>query len=141
MEDKVQSVQLPLPDLTPENEAFWRGGAEGVLYIQRCVSCRKYVHPPSPMCPHCRVAGRLVPTAMSGRGTVSTFTINEQPWYKDDPVPAIYAIVELDEQSGLWLMTRIRKCKPPDVHIGKRVSCSFEKSGDTFLPVFVPEVA
>lgn len=139
MHDKARSVQLPLPELTAENEAFWRGGAEGVLYIQRCMACRTYVHPPSPVCPHCRMTVRPVPVAMSGRGTVASFTINEQPWYEGDPVPGIYAIVELDEQAGLWVMTRISKCAPQDMHIGKRVSCSFENLGDTFLPVFSPE--
>ena len=40
-----------LPAVTPENEHFWLGGAEGELRFLRCQSCGYWIHPPQPVCP------------------------------------------------------------------------------------------
>jgi len=36
-----------LPQLTPENEHYWKGGARGELCFLRCGDCGTYIHPPS----------------------------------------------------------------------------------------------
>jgi hypothetical protein len=41
----------PLPELTPENTAFWTGGAEGKLMIAFCADCQHAIHPPQLVCP------------------------------------------------------------------------------------------
>ncbi|HKY90021.1 MAG TPA: zinc ribbon domain-containing protein, partial [Nevskiaceae bacterium] len=78
----------PLPQLTPENRAFWTGGEHGRLMIHRCEACGHWIHPPSPICPHCR-ARDVSPHAASGRGTVATFTVNHQPWRPTMAVPFV----------------------------------------------------
>ncbi len=42
-----------LPRVTPENEHFWTGGADGELRFKRCSACGHYLHPPAPRCPIC----------------------------------------------------------------------------------------
>ena len=127
-----------LPDVTPETEHFWRGGASGELRILRCASCHTFVHPPAPVCPEC--LGRdLAPEAVSGRGTVATFTVNHQQWNPTVPVPYVIALVEIDEQPSVRLMTNIVGCEPDEVRIGMRVRVTFAEREDVFLPLFEPD--
>src|SRR5919108_1250468 len=126
-----------LPAVTPENEHFWLGGAEGELRFQRCAACGYWIHPPSPICPAC--LGREIKVeAASGRGTVHTFTVNWQPWYPNLDPPYVIAIVELPEQEGLRLTTNIVGCQPDEVTIGMPVEVAFEEYGGVWLPLFRP---
>ena len=110
-----------LPAVTPENEHFWLGGAEGELRFLRCADCRYWIHPPQPICPDCLEPRRSPPEAASGRATVHTFTVNWQPWLPNFDPPYVIAIVALPEQDGLRLTTNIVGCEPDDVHIGMPV--------------------
>ena len=128
----------PLPRLTPESSWFWTAGARGALELARCAACRRWLHPPAPYCASCgSTAVAAEPTR--GRGTVFTFTVNHQPFLESIPVPYVVAIVELDEQPGLQLVTRIVGCGPAEVRIGMRVAVTFERHGEIFLPHFAPE--
>lgn len=126
-----------LPALTPENEHFWTGGATGALRFLRCSVCRSFVHPPAPVCGGC--LGRdLAVEAVSGLGTVFSFTVNHQPWYPGLEPPYVIAIVELADAAGLRLTTRIVRCAPDGVRIGMRVRVVFEQHGDVYIPLFEP---
>jgi len=128
-----------LPQVTPENEHFWRGGAQGQLRFLRCENCRYYVHPPAPLCPEC-LSRDLAPEAVSGRAVVHTYTVNHQPWIPGFEPPYVVAIVELEGQEGLRLTTNLVNCEPADVSIGMRVKVVFEDVGeDVFLPLFEPD--
>ncbi len=128
-----------LPQVTPENEHFWHGGADGELRFLRCGSCRYYVHPPAPLCPGC-LSRDLSAEAVSGRAVVHTFTLNHQAWIPGFDPPYLVAIVELAEQEGLRLTTNLVKCEPEEVSIGMRVKVHFEDVGDgVFLPLFEPD--
>ena len=105
----------PLPEITPENEHFWRGGEVGELRLLRCGSCGAWVHPPLPRCPDCR--GPLDVENTSGQATVHS-------------VSGHFAIVRLDE--GPLLLTRV----PVGTRIDQRVAVAFERNRDVWLPVF-----
>jgi uncharacterized OB-fold protein len=126
-----------LPRVTPQNEHFWRGGAVGKLVFLRCRPCGSYVHPPAPVC-GCCLSKDLAPEAVSGRATVATFTLNHQPWVPSPDHPYAIAIVEIDEQPDVRLMTNIVGCPAESVHIGMRVAVEFEEHDDVFIPVFAP---
>jgi uncharacterized OB-fold protein len=126
-----------LPRLTPDNEHFWTGGAEGELRFLRCGACGEWVHPPSPICPRC-LGRSLAPEAVSGRGVVHTFTVNHQPWYPGLDPPYVIAIVELPEQAGLRLTTNLVGVEPDAVGIGMRLRVVFEHHEDVWLPLFEP---
>lgn len=127
-----------LPEVTPDTEHFWRGGARGELTFLRCADCGEFVHPPSPVCPRC-LGRALRPDAVSGLGTVVTFTVNHQPWNPIVPLPYVIALVEIDEQPGLRLLTNIVECAPEDVTVGMRVRVRFLHLEDVWLPLFAPE--
>ncbi|MFQ5512873.1 MAG: Zn-ribbon domain-containing OB-fold protein [Myxococcota bacterium] len=137
MSEKVFRV---LPRLTPENEHFWTGGAQGELRFLRCQDCKLYIHPPQPICPDC-LSKNLAVEAVSGRAEVLTYTINHQPWIPGVPLPYAIAIVELVEQKGLRLMTNIVNCPVEAVGIGMKVRVLFEQHDAVYVPLFEPEVA
>ncbi len=126
-----------LPRVTPQNEHFWRGGAEGRLQFLRCSACGEYVHPPAPVCGRCHSKDLSV-EAVSGRATVLTYTLNHQPWVPAPDHPYAIAIVEIEEQKGLRLMTNIVNCPAEEVRIGMRVRVVFEQHEDVFVPLFEP---
>jgi uncharacterized OB-fold protein len=132
----------PSPAITELTAPFWRGGASGELRIQRCATCGRFQHPPQPMCPHCH--GRaLGAEAVSGRGTVWSYTVNRYPWAPGIEPPYVLAEVELAEQPGLRLLTAITDVDPdgdpPQVSIGMPVRVHFEQAGEAWIPVFAPE--
>jgi len=126
-----------LPEVTPANEHFWRGGAHDELRFLRCRPCREWIHPPSPVCPRC-LAKDVAPEAVSGRARVLTFTVNHQLWIPGFPPPYVIAIVELPEQVGLRLTTNLVGIAPEDVRIDMDVRVVFEQHGDVYLPLFAP---
>jgi uncharacterized OB-fold protein len=127
-----------LPRVTPENEHFWTGGAEGELRFLRCQACGHWIHPPAPICPAC-LSRELAPEAVSGRATLHTYTVNHQPWYPGFDPPYVVAIVELPEQEGLRLTTNVVNCPVEDVRIGMPLRVVFEHREDVHLPLFEPD--
>ncbi|CDO31225.1 Zn-ribbon domain-containing OB-fold protein [Mycolicibacterium porcinum] len=127
----------PLPRLTPESQFFWTAHDDGALWMLRNPRTGEWMHPPPPDDP--ATGEELTPAPLSGKGTVFTFTINHQAFLPAVPVPYVVAIVELAEQQGLQLTTRIVNCDPVDVRIGMPVSVVFEDHDGVRLPFFEPD--
>lgn len=136
----TEAVRPPLPEVDLDSEAFWTGGREGELRITRCRACRLWLHPPRPVCRRC-LGDDVVAEPVSGRARVLTYTINHQAWIPGLEVPYVLAIVELVEQRGLRLTTRLVDLAPDEVAIGQSVVVRFEQVEDVWLPVFGPEAA
>jgi uncharacterized OB-fold protein len=98
-----------LPRITPDNEHFWRGGADGELRFLRCQDCGYWIHPPAPICPMC-LGKDVAPEAASGRAVVYTFTVNHQPWYPDLEPPYVIAIRIVETKNGTYTVGRW--CRP-----------------------------
>jgi uncharacterized OB-fold protein len=126
-----------LPALNELNRAFWTGGANGQLLIQRCAACRRWVHPPTSACPTCE--GPVRPEPVSGRGSVYTFTVNAHQFHPEVDPPNLIAIVQLDEQDDLRIMTNIVGCDPGAVRCGLPVQVLFERHDEVFYPLFAPD--
>lgn len=134
------SVDKPfrvLPKVADDTEFFWTAGKDGVLRFLKCETCGYLVHPPAPICPKDLTKG-LKPADVSGRATVASFTINHQPWIPTFDPPYVIAVVEIDEQPDVRLMTNIVDCAPEDVRIGMPVEVVFDEYEDVFLPMFRP---
>jgi uncharacterized protein len=125
-----------LPRLDQENEFFWTAGREGILRFLRCQECRQFIHPPTPRCPAC-LSTDVAPEAVSGHGTVHSFTVNEQQWIPGSD-PYVIGLVSIDEQPDVRLMTNLVDCQPDETLIGTPVEVTFEENDDVFLPLFRP---
>jgi uncharacterized OB-fold protein len=126
---------FPVPLLNDDNRDFWTGGRDGELRIVRCNDCGYYIHPPSPRCPRC-LGDDVEPSPVSGRGVVYTYTVNRREWSLGLDVPYVIAIVQLDEQPDLRLMTNIVGCSADEVAIDMPVRVEFREQGEAFVPVF-----
>jgi len=127
-----------LPQLTPENEHYWKSGARGALCFLRCDGCKTYVHPPAPVCPSC-LSRQLAPAAVSGRARLVTWTVNHHPWIPGFDPPYVIAIVEIEEQAGLRVTTNLVNCAPEALRPDLPVQVLFEEREDgVFLPLFEP---
>lgn len=125
-----------LPVITEANHHFWCGGKDGRLHILRCGACGLWIHPYAARCRRCRSA-QITPQAVTGRGTVAGFSVNHQPWIPGVEVPYVVAIVELDEQPDLRLMTNLPRTAIEDVRVGLPVQVYFEPmGGEIWLPLF-----
>ena len=110
--------------------------------MQRCDDCGLRPFPPRAHCPEC--GGRVLTwRAVSGRGSVYSFTIARRPPH---PVFAghdalVIAIIELEE--GARMISNVGRCAPASVRIGRPVCVAFEPidDSDVVLPVFQPSEA
>ena len=139
MTDESPTPFRILPRITPENEHFWHGGADGELRFLRCVPCGEFIHPPAPLCPCCH-SRELSAQTVSGQATVLTYTVNHQPWIPGFDPPYLVAIVDIEEQEGLRLTTNLVGCDAEEVEIGMPVKVCFEEYEDgIFIPLFEPD--
>jgi uncharacterized OB-fold protein len=129
-------VPLLRPAPTPDELEFWESGADGRLRIQRCRDCMKWQHPPNPVCHHC-LSRSVGFEPVSGEGAVYSCTVNHQPWLPHLREPYAVVVVDLDEQPGLRLLSRIVNTAVDDVTIGLRVRVVFVPLGEgLFAPCF-----
>jgi uncharacterized OB-fold protein len=128
----------PVPDV--DTEGFWAATADGRLALCRCAACGLWLQPPMERCRRC-----AAPTAyedVAGTGTVYSFIVQRQPSVVGylDALPYVVALVELDEQRGLRLPSRLVGVEAEAVHVGMRVRAELVDlpGGDYKIPVFHP---
>jgi len=131
------TLSRPLPATDRDTEPFWKGGARGQLLIERCNACRYLIHPPTGFCPQCE-SRDTAPHPVSGRATVTSYTVNHKQWMPDLPVPYVLALVTIEEQGDVQLATNVVDCDPESVFIGMKVQVRFEPSQDLWVPLFAP---
>jgi uncharacterized OB-fold protein len=132
----AQYPPQPVPDV--DSEGFWDATAEGRLAMCRCVECGLWLQPPLERCRRC--AGATAFEEVAGTGSVYSFIVQRQPsvvGYQNE-IPYVVALVELDEQLGLRLPSRIVGVEPEQVSVGMRVRAELVElpGGDYKIPVF-----
>src|SRR5271166_6173005 len=127
----------PLPSITSENEFFFRSGGDGVLRMQECTRCSALIHPPQPVCRYCR-SHEMAVRAVSGKATLSSFTVNHRFSLPGLEPPYVVAQVAIVEDPRVRLTTNIVECDPDELDIGQLMEVVFEKLEDVWLPLFRP---
>lgn len=128
----------PLPTIDNWNRGFWAAAREEKLAAPHCQDCGKIFFPPGACCPHC-LSQNLGWKALSGRGTVESWTVFHQLYYKGfaDELPYNVAVVRLDE--GISLMSNIVGVARDGLSSGMKVQVCFEQATDDItLPKFRP---
>jgi uncharacterized OB-fold protein len=131
----VLPLRVP-PFLDPDNTAFWTGGKDGQLLIDRCGDCGWWTHPAAPRCRRCRSAN-VSPQPVSGRAKVATYTVNFKDWIPGSE-PYIVGVVELEEQAGLFITTNLIDVEAEDITLGMPVTVIFEEANEIWYPLFRP---
>lgn len=117
----------PLPVPSSLTRPFWDECRQHRLSLQRCVDCSRFRFYPTAACPHCSSPGSRW-EAISGRGTVYSWIVVDRthdPYWRTR-VPYICAIVELDEQKGLFMPGLLIDLNPSDVRAAMAVEVVFE---------------
>lgn len=109
----------------------------GLLHLQFCLECKRYIFYPRSLCPHCWGAN-LEWRALSGKGRVFTYTIVNISALAEfnEKTPYIFAVIELDE--GIKIPANIIDCLPEQIVVGMPVETTFKYEGGKKLPVFKP---
>ncbi len=129
----------PVPRPDEISSFYWEGARRGELLVQRCSSCAQLQFPPDVSCVHCQGVD-LAPEAVSGLGQVWSFTRIERLFHEGfaDALPDGVALVELDEQPGLRLLTNVVEADVAELEVGLPVEVVFEDRGEVVLPQFRP---
>lgn len=129
----------PVPEVAPENAAFFAGCAEGRLLIQQCRTCGHRQHYPRGGCTLC--AAEVDWIESSGRGIVHTFTVVR--YTRDTPfdrlTPFVVAIIDLEE--GVRMLSNVLTRTPEEIEIGMPVTVHFAEATrgcGVFIPFFKP---
>src|SRR4051812_10532337 len=75
---------------------------------------------------------------VSGRATLSAFTVNHRFGFPDLPPPYVVAQVAIAEDPRVRLTTNMIECDPAALQLGQPVEVVFEQLADVWLPLFRP---
>ncbi|HXY75952.1 MAG TPA: OB-fold domain-containing protein [Steroidobacteraceae bacterium] len=129
----------PDPVFTADAAFFWEGAARGELLGQRCADCKRFAHPPRPMCPHCHSVRREI-VKLSGRGAVCSWITPRHPPPVGFTEAPIVALIDLEE--GIRLVSNLVEMAPESVRAGLAVEVRFAPTrGGRAVPVFRPRGA
>ena len=136
----MSDVSKPLPVPDEFSAGYWEAANRGVLALPRCSVCGQFTLPAGALCPRC---GSTEPawttTPVDGAATVRSWTVVRDsflPGFADD-VPYVIVDVELDAQAGLRLLGRLTDGPDAPLHVGDRVTVTFDRVDDDFaVPAF-----
>jgi uncharacterized protein len=130
----------PAPTFSAVSAPYWEAARAGRLELQRCETCRLWIHFPDIRCPNCRGTA-LSFEPVSGRGVVSTFTIVHRkfvPGFEDEESYAV-GWIDLPEQDGLRVFADIVGIESGAIRIGLPVRVTFtDRVGWGPVPSFEP---
>jgi len=127
----------PVPAPDEVTEFYWAAAGRGELVVSACLPHGHLNFPPDVSCAWCG-SRELEPREVSGCGRVYSFTVVRQafdPSFQAD-VPYVVALIELDEQPGLRMLTNLLDVDPDAVEVGDRVHVVFETRDGVQLPQF-----
>ncbi len=130
----------PLPEPNQFTKFYWDAAKRHQLAIAKCAACGRLNHLPKPVCRFCQ-ADTLAPQAVSGRGTVYSYTVTHYPYHpgfvKSGPYPVV--LVELEEDPRVRIISNLVEYTPEQLKVGTKVEVVFEDvTPEVTLPKFRP---
>ena len=126
----------PLPQITREMAPFWEAARRHELVVQRCRGCGAYRFPARDLCSRC-LSREAEWAPVSGRGAVFSYAIMHQVYHPGfaDVVPYAIVVVELEE--GVRMLSNLVDCPVERIEIGMPVEAVFEAvTPEVTLPKF-----
>lgn len=108
----------------------------GPLEAVHCNACGHLFLPRGPVCPRCW-SSDLATRALSGHGSVATFTVYRQQYDPGHVPPYVIALIALRE--GPRMISNVVGCAPESVRVGMPVRARFERRGERVLALFEPD--
>jgi uncharacterized OB-fold protein len=139
--DAALVERFPWVRISHDNKHLFRGWLDRQLLINRCRDCKRFHHPPKPICPACW-SWRVEPTPVSGRGVIhlAMFLRQGAPApgvdYEKGPHPVV--TVELEDQPGLRLTSTVVDTPLDQIRIGLPVELTWIDRYGAPFPAFRP---
>jgi uncharacterized OB-fold protein len=128
----------PIPVIQSEARGYWDGLKQHRLMILRCETCNYWVHYPLSICNRCH-SFELNWKEVSGLGTVYSFTVVHREFAPGVMPPFVAALIQLEEQTPLRVMTNLVSCKIKDISIGMPVRVVYHDiTEEITLPYWEP---
>ncbi len=138
--------EFPLPDVDwPPTREFWAAAARGELAVPRCDACRRYVWYPEGACRFCGSPSSTW-TAVSGCGRLFSWSVVRRAFIPQlaADVPYVAALVAIDEDPAVRIVSRIVDADPAELRIDMPVRVVFRPlrfdgvPGEVRAPMFAP---
>lgn len=93
------SKEIPLPQILPWNEHFFRALARGCFELQHCLRCGRWIYFPRVVCPYCLQEDMISWDQPSGLGIVFSYALIHRPQHEafSERVPIPLIAVQLYE--------------------------------------------
>ena len=128
----------PLPQIAPEMAPFFEAARRHALAVQQCTRCRARRFPARTICSKC-LGREATWTPVSGRGTVFSFAVMHQANHPGFAAEVPYAVVVIELEEGVRLLSNLVDCPLADVRIGLPVEVVFDDvTPEVTLPKFRP---
>ena len=135
---RVHADPRPVPAPDDVSRFYWEAAADHRLVLQRCRACHKMQYPPEICCVHCQ-AEEFDAAETAGRGVIYSYSVVDRPLHAGfvDALPYVVALVELDDQPGLRILTNLVDVPAQaQLRCGLPVEVTFEERGSVTLPQF-----
>jgi len=116
------------PNLELENTGpFWKAAAENRLEIPYCERCDKLIWYPRKRCLQCD--DKPVWTSVSGRGTITAFTVVRRPLLPDYGTwtPYVPALIAIEEDPSVRIVSQIVDSEPEEIFCDMSVEVVFRE--------------
>lgn len=126
--------EIPGPQPTIDDQAFWDYCQQRELRFQRCTACGRFRHPPAPVCAACRSFDSEWVRAPE-TGVVFSFTIVHHPAHAAvaSITPYNIVIVDFPECGHARLVSNLVDVTPEEVKIGMHIGLVWETAGNGLL--------
>jgi len=136
--DQAQKPRRMEPVPTSVTQPFWDGTREHQLLLQWCTACEKPIFYPRESCPGC-FGDTLEWRPASGRGEIYAVTVEHRPQITSLQAEEPFAVVLVELEEGVRMMSNVIDCAPDDVTVGMKVTVAWEPLSDgRNLPQFTP---
>jgi uncharacterized OB-fold protein len=117
------------PPVSKVSTPYWDATREQRLLLQHCRACDRAIWYPRTLCPHCSSTD-IEWREATGSGTVYAVSVQYRPGTPQlkDRVPYAVVLVDLDE--GVRVMSNVMNTDPDRVGVGRRVRAAWEPLTD-----------
>jgi uncharacterized OB-fold protein len=115
----------PVPEHDAASAPFWEAAARHELLAQRCSACRRFRHPPRPVCPACGTFEHSF-EPVSGRATVWSWVVVHPPVLPAFAEKAPYTVVVVELPEGVRMIGNLLDVPDDQIHEGLEVVVDFD---------------
>ena len=143
----ITREDFPLPDTEdPRTAEYFAGAARGELVLPHCDSCSRLVWYPAKRCPSCGGTA-FTWSPVEGRGRLYSWAVVRRAFLPafEAMVPFVTALVALDEDPAVRIVTYVVDCDPDSLVDGQPLDAVFRPlefptvpGKSVAVPMFVP---